>query len=276
MLFTRTNNQKLKKPQVNNTGFTIIELMIFVAVSLALFVSAMMLVGGRQHKTEFQTGVNELVGQLQSIANDVSTGNYERPSEGSCSLDPLTDAPMFGTVGSPGKSIDCIFIGRAVQFAPEGNANEYNVFSVVGRRQISPSVGVPKREIQSLAEANPRVFAPSTVRIPGGLELKYIDAPSITGPALVAFYTNFAQAGPSGGTDIESGARNARVIPIPGTNMGDPLSTASGLLENYDLEIPGQVVLCVEHGGAGMHALVRIGGPDGSATVNTRIQEGGC
>jgi type II secretory pathway pseudopilin PulG len=277
MKFIRTKTLKTQKAQLNSSGFTIVELLIFIAISLALFVSAMMLVGGRQHKTEFQTGVTEFVQQLQSIANDVSSGNYERPPEMRCTL--VVGVPTFSDVGgSPGKNSDCVFIGRAVHFAPDGNAGEYNVLSIVGRRQITPGPSVPKRDIQSLAEANARVIpatiAPNRVRIPGGLELKHINSGG-TGPAVVAFYTNFAQVGPSGGSDIESGARNVRVVPIP-INMGQPLNTVTGLVQANTNETGGQVVLCVEHGAAGRSALIRIGGSDGSATVNSRVQEGGC
>lgn len=268
------NSHKNKCLRLTSNGFTIVELLIFIAVSTALFVSAMMLVGGRQHKTEFQTGVNEFVQQMQSIANDVSSGNYERPLDVSCSVDALGNV-LLGVGGNPGTSSDCIFIGRAVQFAPSGNADEYNTFSLVGRRQIRPSPTSAKRDIRSLSEANAQILAPRTVRIPGGLEIKNIGGGN--SPAVIAFYTDFAQgADPLGGSQIESGARNVRAVPISGTNMGDPFGMIEGIVEANTNETPGQVVLCLEHSAAGMSALVAIGSTGGSTTVSSQINQGGC
>jgi type II secretory pathway pseudopilin PulG len=282
MIFTRTKTAKTQKTQLNSSGFTIVELLIFIAVSLALFVSAMMVVGGRQHKTEFQTGVNEFVQQLQSIANDVSSGNYERPLDLWC--DTSSGSVNFGlsTVAQPGKNSDCIFIGRAVQFAPQGSDfSEYRVFSIIGKRLYSPAVGT-SRDVRSLSEAEPKVLnnlpggaGVSTVRVPGGLRIVSADLVGSTDSVgTIAFYTDFAKADAAG--NIESGTRNVVAMPVKNTNLNQNSDLTIPAIET-DLTInPGAVVLCVEHEAAGRSALIRIGSAGGSTTVNSRIQEGGC
>ena len=57
-------------------GFTIVETMIVLAVSGALFTSAIFFIGGRQQKAEFTASVRNFETSINDIANDVSDGYF--------------------------------------------------------------------------------------------------------------------------------------------------------------------------------------------------------
>ena len=57
-------------------GFTIVETLIFLAVSGLMFVSVLAYIGGKSGQTEFDQGIHSVFSQLQSIPASVSAGEY--------------------------------------------------------------------------------------------------------------------------------------------------------------------------------------------------------
>src|SRR5690349_5474450 len=141
----------------DGAGYTIVELMIVLAVSSLLAVAAFGFISGQQNTTEFSQSVRDLEAKLNDIANDTATGYF--PDQGlgsSCRLDgtvsnPNTPLEFISASAEQGASPACIFIGKAVQFSPAGQADGMNVFTLTGRRLNA--AGDPVRD---LAEANPR------------------------------------------------------------------------------------------------------------------------
>ncbi len=64
-----------------STGYTIVETMIFLAVSSLMFISAMILINGRQSRAEFIQAVRVFEANLRDVANDVSTGYYANTTQ---------------------------------------------------------------------------------------------------------------------------------------------------------------------------------------------------
>src|SRR4051812_26414068 len=65
-----------RKQPVNPRGFTIVEVMIVLAVTGLLFVSVVLVINGRQEAAQFQTSINETKSQLRQIANEVASGYF--------------------------------------------------------------------------------------------------------------------------------------------------------------------------------------------------------
>jgi len=148
-------------------GYTILETMIFLAVSAAMFFSAMAFVGGKQNRTEFASAVRDLETSLNDIANDVSTGYYANiTSTGqmlSCtpnnSANPVPVQLTATNTDAQGKNTGCIFIGKTVVFRPSNlSAGTYVVVPLVGRQFVSgdPSLG----DVQSYADSGIKAVAP--------------------------------------------------------------------------------------------------------------------
>jgi type II secretory pathway pseudopilin PulG len=136
-------------------GYTILEVMIFMAVSSLMFVLGVISISGRQQQIRFTQGVREFDSVLQDVLNDVSTGYF--PVSGSVSCDYTSPTVVDISVSqSSGTNDQCMLLGKAIQFSQEDdseqtvNASYLTIYDVVGRRftaGITPPV--------TYEEANP-------------------------------------------------------------------------------------------------------------------------
>lgn len=117
-------------------GYTIVEVLIVLAVSGLMFVIAANFISGKQGKTSFQQGSNELVSRLQTVITDVNDGRY-------------TDIPFTCTKAGASISItgaasatnpDCVLLGKLAHFFVHPSRSQYEVFSLVGAREKAPGV----------------------------------------------------------------------------------------------------------------------------------------
>ena len=120
-------------------GYTIIEVLIVLAVSGFLFVIASTFISGKQERTSFQQASYDFSTQIQAIIDQVTNGEY-------------TDIPFtcskFGSnlkfngalTTTQGTNQECVFLGKIIHLSEGGNRNKYEVFSIAGARENS---GVP-------------------------------------------------------------------------------------------------------------------------------------
>ena len=57
-------------------GYTIIEVMIVLAVSGLMFIIAATFINGKQQRATFTAGVNEMASELQNVIEQVNDGSY--------------------------------------------------------------------------------------------------------------------------------------------------------------------------------------------------------
>ena len=258
-------------------GFTVVETMIFLAVSGMLFFSAMTLIGGQQEKAEFNYGIQEFTAQVRDIINDVSTGFYP--------VDPGTNCFVTGTTTAQGTNSGCTFIGRVMHFGANdvpGNPTESSmrVYSVVGRRQINIPGGT--RDVFNLAESETRPLPTSQeVRVPGGMLVRWVRVGGVGGAdvGLVGYFTNFTKYSDESKSLLESAARNVDTVPIPFA-----LNQGSGAAENaIRTQAPtaaknpdNGVVVCVQSQGSRFYALMNLGGNLKQLSNDVQILSGVC
>ncbi|HUB93492.1 MAG TPA: prepilin-type N-terminal cleavage/methylation domain-containing protein [Verrucomicrobiae bacterium] len=146
-------------------GFTIVEVMIVLAVSSLIVLSALTLVNGRQSKTEFTTGINDFQEQLQQIINETASGQY--PGMGGFTCQPAASGPVTFTTtsSSQGTNQGCIFLGKAVQFGLDTTESQLAVIPIAGK-QYQPDGATP---VASVGQAIPRAAWPFTIG-PGDTE----------------------------------------------------------------------------------------------------------
>lgn len=148
-------------------GYTIVETMIFLAVSGALFVSAMLLVNGQQQKAQFSQGVRDIDSRMQDIINNVDTGYYTDAGFSNnfyCNAigsSYPTFAPSYGG-SKQGTNTTCIFVGQVVQFSVKDNSGNthpenFDTFTLAGRHYIFDTN--PPQETQSIYDAHPTPIA---------------------------------------------------------------------------------------------------------------------
>ena len=126
-----------------NAGYTILETMIFLVVTAAMFVSMMAFISGRQNRTEFNSGIRDFESNVNDIANDVSNGYYANvtssanPSGQKISCVKSGTGVMLSNTTSDeqGKNEGCIFIGKALQFnSTDEGTDKFVTVSLVGKQ----------------------------------------------------------------------------------------------------------------------------------------------
>ena len=126
-------------------GYTILEVMIFLAVSTILLAAAANLISGHQSQVQFDVGMRDIQTKLQDWINDVATGfSGGDPTQLKCTVgNGPTDRPVISTNG-PSATPDCIFIGKVIQFTDKSSNQDQKstlyAYSIFGRR-ADPSTG---------------------------------------------------------------------------------------------------------------------------------------
>lgn len=141
-------------------GYTIVETMIFLAVTGVLLISAMSLMNGRQATVQFSQGVTDAQSRMQDAIGQVASGFYPNDGSFTCEARVASSPPVFTNVPSPqGTSNDCVYLGKALAFNnTSGGEGGYTVFSLAARR-----LNDAKHEVSSLDEALPTPIAPLAI-----------------------------------------------------------------------------------------------------------------
>ncbi len=151
-----------------SNGYTVLEVMIVLAVSTLLIASAWALIDGRQEKTNFDQKMRETQSKLQQWMSDVSTGvTNGNPSQQTCTPQPISGItrPLIkNTAPTSSYAPQCTFLGKAIQFTDKSwtsspqDSNLY-VYSVFGCRLVhcSSSTGILSQDVlpQDMYSANP-------------------------------------------------------------------------------------------------------------------------
>ncbi len=151
-------------------GYTIIEVMIVLAVSGMMLVVAGSFINGKQSKTSFTSGVNELASRIQDTINQVTDGQYS---------DIPLDCQLIGgggisvslnNTGAQGTNSNCFFLGKIMHFQYDGQNNQYEVISMAGRRLVG---GVP---VETIGQATPEPIRDLTITqtVPQNLDVMWV------------------------------------------------------------------------------------------------------
>lgn len=128
------------KSGIRQSGFTIVETLIVLAVTGALFVAAALLVNGRQNKTEFSTAINNLQQQLQQIIGQTESGYFPDNGNFSCTIDTADSNHKLNITATPAKqgtNQGCIFLGNVLQFGLDSGdgQQQFAIWPMAGNRQ---------------------------------------------------------------------------------------------------------------------------------------------
>lgn len=121
------------------SGFTIIEVMIVLAITGILLVSALALVNGKQNNTEFSQSVRDMQTAIQQTINQTGSGYFIDPASFTCKFAAGT---MFVRNIPGGSDGTCVFVGKVVQLGVPTSAgiDLDRVYSVVAPRDEAQGV----------------------------------------------------------------------------------------------------------------------------------------
>lgn len=132
-------------------GYTIVEVLIFLAISSLMFLMAASFISGKQAAVEFKQGTNDINTQIRSVVNDVSNGQYPAAGSFTCSALAPGVPSIISAATAQGANYGCIFLGKVIQFNVGGDQTAYNIYTVAAR-QSDPTTGA---SAATFAEAKP-------------------------------------------------------------------------------------------------------------------------
>lgn len=245
-----------RRPQEG--GYTMVELMVVLAVSVALVASAVALFNTRIPQAQFSNALSELETKVRGVANDVANGYY--PNQGA----------------AQGQDENRIFLGRLIQFSPAETGcstsavercDQLRIFTVFGDRETE----LEPTSQANLNNANPRILdfsdsAPEDYTAAYGLHITgFANGTSSAGIAFLQSFGSPANVAgnPSGTPQVE--------LYRQGGNMGQTSYDASSIVNTDDRNPDNGVVLCLRSGNNRQFAIMTIGANRSPGTVTTEI-----
>lgn len=179
----------------NRGGYTLIEVMIFLAVSGAIFASAVVLISGQQGRTQFQQSMRDLNSQIQNSISDVKTGFYVSGGNAVCSVDPNTFAITVSNPGASeqGSNEECIYLGKTFQTIE--NQDTLYTYNVVGSRIYKTSASSnATATAERFQDTNPQpIFPTDTGPVDLTEEYKLSGGANFVESSLVGFYQSLEE-----------------------------------------------------------------------------------
>jgi prepilin-type N-terminal cleavage/methylation domain-containing protein len=274
------------------SGFTVIEVMIVLAITGLLFVSAAALISGKQNQTAFDQAIRQVQSQMQQVINDVSVGYYPNLGDIKCNGAGGTVALTKASGTQQGANAGCIFMGKAVQFKMSGtDPEQFNVYSLAGLQKNASG-----NEATSLAEAKPKVIAPTptaginlpdstaTDNLQSGLttaRMWYNNGAGDKSIGIVAFTNSLASYDATTG-NIMSGSQQVDVVPIDDGNIKSKLDQdknggvdiINSKISTATINPANGVFICFASGGTKQSGLITIGSNGRQLSVNLTIKSG--
>lgn len=256
------------KTKIQSLGFTIIEMMFVLAVSGMLVVTTMLFFKGRQERTQFTQGINEIESQIKSTINEVVTGFY--PNNGSINCSAGVNGPIIGA--SPGANLgeneDCIFLGKVLSFF--NNSSQYIAYTMVGLRTFNGTLAT------NLADAKPTISEDikEDINMPWGIRVsKVISTRGINPPLSVGSVGIISSLGEFSSNPLDdnvSGAQTADLVPI-GSGLNSSFASIRTQVETLtDADRrPDKITLCLVSGGGDRKAAIILGGQ--GKQLNTEV-----
>jgi len=260
------------------SGFTIVETLIVVAVSSALLVSAVLLVADKQRKVEFNQAAQDIQAVIQQVASETSAGHYPSGNNISCTISGGAPVIVNG-VTAQGSNTDCIFLGRAIQFGNAGAKDAYIIHTIAGYQ----------RNNGSMVTAAPRAINLDSARTVGmarnGLEavaMRYVDISGTEPISGVAFLQGLGQVDTN--SNYISGSQQATVVPLrnsatTGTNntllLVTSINTQIGTTPAPPVNPSGGVQICFK-GGTDLWAQITIASNGRALSVTLDYKSAVC
>ncbi len=215
-------------------GYTIVEVMVVLAISSVMFLIASQFVNGKQQRAAFTQGANDFSDKLESIAGQVNDGQYTDIDLGTCTAGP-TGLSFSATTKTQGTNLNCSFLGKLLYFgAASGNPTSYNLLNLAGAVKNGT---IPVTDITS---AHPTVIDALTLtqQIPQSLEVAQMHVKDASGTYVDNYSLGFMQgfgaanAASDTGTYL-SGSQTTMLV------YGTGLSTRT--VSNIDTATNGQI-----------------------------------
>jgi hypothetical protein len=218
------------------SGYTILEVLIFLGITGFLFITAAVAIGGNQQQVQYSQSVRDFESQVLDVINDVADGYYPDYTQGRCQETGSGINFNNGASGDgPGTSDDCVYIGKSLMFNLSGNTSNFGVATLVG---LSPGIGDADLSLSTLeptmAYKNGGNQINLTTYKPIQYDAQVTKIASVSNPnqqySSLAFITNFSGAGQNSG----NGLLATNVVGIRSTSL-----RTNPTISNFNSDIEG-------------------------------------
>ena len=255
-----------------SSGFTIVEVMIVLAVTALMFVSVALVINGKQQSAEFESSIRDTKSQIQQVINEAASGypNYT----GNC----MFSSNSIVTNGTG--TTYCTFLGKLLHFSND-NSGMYSVYPIVADKSQLDSA----TSTSTLANVKPQLLVAGlgTNKIQYGLNVVSMTDLSNAPVGSVGFIQSFAP-GTATGTEL-SGAQTMQVIvPKNGSSImkgnKDEETAVKGALsrvgqyeDSAETTTGGSVgvKICFQSGSTSQSGQITIGNQGNGLSVDLKI-----
>lgn len=151
------------KRLLGETGYTIIEVMMVLAISGGLLASVAVMISNQQERTEFAISTRSVESTFQDLFNDVESGVINNNGKLSCSAGDSLSATVGidPTAAEQGTNTNCVYLGKAIHFyrtSATAPVNNYTIVNIVGKRQYKETALGDPINITTIDKAKPTAF----------------------------------------------------------------------------------------------------------------------
>lgn len=271
-------------------GYTIVEVMIFLAISGMMFLLAAAFIQGKQASVAFSDAVGQLDSQLHDVISSVGDGEF--PDSGTTfdcqSTNPGSDVAWLNFTTSAtlqqGEHSNCEFLGKMLQFDPVDSSNNvqpnaYNIFTIAGRRLDATGLQLATQLVDT---------TPTAVDQTSPIVLDLTEANTIPDNVSATLYVDgspaagfgfFGSLGATGASGLNSGAQVVQLLkyitqPSPNNTKDNAALAVRNRLDGTTnlTAATGSVVICLSDGSR--KASITVGMNDGQLTTDPELGEG--
>jgi type II secretory pathway pseudopilin PulG len=281
---------------LREVGFTIIEIMIVLAVTSALFVAIAATLNGRENEAEFVHAVQDAQAKIQQVIDQVSAGYYSNNNNFKCTASggriSINSASGSNTQGS---NFGCVLLGKVIQFqvynSDPNQPEQYQIYTIAGSQSAtSGTVGTnsPFQNADPTVVGSTNGLVVSNYSISGGLEYSlstlwiHVTKSSVTTKiGSIGFLMEPASLN-SSTKGYNSGTQSIDLVPIVGSRLGQLESSAAKKIDtslgdtNLTVDAPinpaSGVQICMVSGGTNQSGLITIGGSGGTLLASLSIR----
>jgi len=135
-------------------GYTIIEVMLVLAISSVMFVGVLGIFGSRRQGVEFSQAIYDLQSKIRQFSTQISAGNFLETSSYTCTQNPTTQRPALSPgTGGTNTNQDCIYLGKVL--LPVPSSSDIYVYDILGLRNIHSGLTDTGVSVQTLSDARP-------------------------------------------------------------------------------------------------------------------------
>jgi type II secretory pathway pseudopilin PulG len=169
-------------------GYTIVEVMVVLAITVALFASALVLLSGQEGETQSTQTMQDISSKIQSYVSQINAGSYPGTQSYYCNVLDVSGQPTPTLYSGSGSSDGCIYLGRAIEvkaltgtiysYIILGTRDTYNTGADTGQL----ATGVDQANPTPAMDSNQKLVLVDSYTLEGGATVVSSNVTATTNP----------------------------------------------------------------------------------------------